>query len=388
MTNKMLTAAILVAGIFTVAVGAQSRSVEPRSNTKSNARPNERPTPAPENSNETTTEELGEVIGEVIRIETGLVTVPVRVVDRNGRFVGGLGQDDFRVFENGTEQSIEHFSNESQPFTVALVLDMSYSATFKIADIQTAAMAFINQLRPEDRVTVISFDEEIHVHCPVTNDRGEIFRAIRETKISTGTSLYEAVDHAVNASLKNVEGRKAMVLFTDGVDTTSRRTIARDNLEDVLERDILIYPIRYDTFADVQSMKNSTIIRRPQQELPTPTTFPGSKKGLPFPVGSVPMIGTPDSKGTTPEEYERAEEYLDQLAEHTGGRTHLATTFGNLNDAFAKIASELREFYSLGYYPSEPGEAGSIRNLRVKVDKSGVAVRAKKRYVVAQADGR
>ena len=142
MTNKMLTAAILVAGIFTVAVGAQSRSVEPRSNTKSNARPNERPTPAPENSNETTTEELGEVIGEVIRIETGLVTVPVRVVDRNGRFVGGLGQDDFRVFENGTEQSIEHFSNESQPFTVALVLDMSYSATFKIADIQTAAMAF------------------------------------------------------------------------------------------------------------------------------------------------------------------------------------------------------------------------------------------------------
>lgn len=379
----LLIPAIIV--IFVFAVAAQSGSggsvrQEGKSNQRPNTRPAQTPTPQPEITEDP--EMTAEEIADIIRVETGLVTVPVRVMDRKNRFIGGLQQGDFRVYENGVEQDIAHFSNESQPFTVALVLDMSYSATFKIADIQLAAIDFINQLRPEDRVTVISFDEEVHVLCPVTNDRKEIFRAIKQTKISTGTSLYEAVDISVNQMLRDVEGRKAMVLFTDGVDTTSRSAYDRDNLNDVLELDILIYPIRYDTFADVQSLKNRTIIRPPTgTSLPTPTTFP-KPGGLPIPVESLPTIGTPDSKGTTEAEYAHAEEYLDQLAERTGGRMYLATTFGNLNSAFARIASELREFYSIGYYPLEMAKPGSTLKLKVQVDRPGTAVRAKNRYIV------
>ena len=210
--------------------------------------------------------------GPEIVVDTRLVTIPVRVMDRKGRFLPGLAKENFRVFEDSVEQEVALFSNDAQPFTVALVLDMSYSAKFKAAEIQNAAIEFIDQLRPDDKVIVIAFDEEVHLLCEPTSDRKVIHGAIRQTKISTGTSLYEAVDLTINDRLKKIEGRKAMVLFTDGVDTTSRRSNDYDNLRDAMETDTLIYPIRYDTFADVQRIKNSPI----PQQIPTgiPTSGP------------------------------------------------------------------------------------------------------------------
>ena len=137
------------------------------------------------------------------------MTVPVRVIDRKGRFVGGLKKDNFKVFEDGAERDIAYFSSEQEPFTVALVLDMSYSTKFQIADIQSAAISFIDQLGPRDKVMVVSFDEDVHMLSEPTNDRAQIYRAIRSTRIATGTSLYEAVDLVMNERLKRIKGRKA-----------------------------------------------------------------------------------------------------------------------------------------------------------------------------------
>jgi VWFA-related protein len=184
-----------------------------------------------------------------------------------------------------------------------------------------------------------------------------------------------------------IEGRKAIVLFSDGVDTTSRTSHDGANLRDAAEIDVLIYPIRYDTFADVQRMKDKPIINRPDNTtMRTPPTVPtsGQKGGLPFPMPG-PMIMTPGDKGTTIEEYAHAEEYLNQLADRTGGRTFLASTLGNLTDAFQKIASELREFYSIGYYPTEDGKPGQTRRIKVKVDKENVAVKTRNTYVVPES---
>jgi Ca-activated chloride channel family protein len=306
--------------------------------------------------------------GDVIAVDTSLVTIPVRILDRRNRFIGGLKQENFKVFEDNIEQEIAYFTNEAQPFTVALVLDMSYSTTFKIGEIQSAAIAFIDQLRPEDKIMVISFDEQVHMLCEATNDRGTIYRAIRSTRVSTGTSLYEAVSLTMNDRMRRVDGRKAIVLFTDGVDTTSIRSNNGANIRDAMELDVLIYPIRYDTFADVQSMKN-----KPQISLPTP--------GNPIPVQG-PGVRTADVKGTTAEEYKEAEDYLNRLADFTGGTVHLASTYGNLNKAFTKIASELREFYSIGYYPKAEGVPGKTRRIKVKTDQTGVAIKARESYVV------
>lgn len=377
-------AAILFVNAFCPAnTLAQSGRTQPGTGGKSNHRlPQPSPTPTP------VVPQLAEPVpapeddGEVIKVNTQLVSVPVRVMDKKGRFIGGLAKENFRVFENGMEQEIALFSNEHQPFTVALVLDMSYSTTFKIADIQSAAIAFIGELRPDDKVMVISFDEEVHMLCEATSDRKVIYRAIKYTKIATGTSLYEAVDLVINDRLRQIEGRKAIILFTDGVDTTSKSSHDRDNLDDAMELDSLIYPIRYDTFADVQRMKNGTAIPIPppiSNPLPQPGTFP-----LPFPIpGS--GVGTPNSQGTTVEEYKRAEEYLDQLALRTGGRLYQASTIGNLTDAYSRIASELREFYSIAYYPKEERAAGKRTTVKVKVDQPGLVVRSRESFINRRA---
>lgn len=349
---------------------AQSRRVPPNSaNDKSNRRePSPTPTPASTPDSQAETDlQIEADSGDVINVDTELVTIPVRILDRKNRFVGGLAQANFKVFEDNVEQEIAYFTNEAQPFTVALVLDMSYSATFKIDDIQSAAISFIDQLRPEDRVMVISFDEEVHMLSEATSDRRRIYRAIRSTRLATGTSLYEAVDLTMNSRLRSIKGRKAIVLFTDGVDTTSRTSHDLENLKDALELDALIYPIRYDTFADVQAIKNKSTIT-----FPVPGSNPGSN----------PPMGTPGDKGTTAEEYKFAEEYLNKLAERTGGRIYLASTVGNLTSAFSKIASELREFYGLGYYPKEEGKPGKTRRIKVQVDQQNVAVRARDSYVI------
>jgi Ca-activated chloride channel homolog len=373
--------------IFAVAElgAAQSRRVPSGGGTvKSNRReaaPQPTPTPPPATEEELAGEEDPT---DVVAVETRLVTIPIRVLDRKGRFVGGLQKSNFKVLEDNIEQEIAHFSNEAEAFTVALVLDMSYSAKFKLDDIQRAAIAFINQLRPNDRVMVISFDEEVRMLCEPTSDRREIYRAIRNTQIATGTSLYEAVDMTMNDRMRSIEGRKAIVLFTDGVDTTSRTSHDLENLRDAMELDALIYPIRYDTFEDVQAMKN-----RPQIQMPdskpkgTPPINPG---GIQIPTSLPgPVVGTPGDRGTTPEEYARGAEYLDQLAVRTGGRLYVADTIGNMNAAYSRIASELREFYSIGYYPADDLPPGKSVKLKVRVDKPDVAVKARNGYVIKRS---
>ena len=310
------------------------------------------------------------------------MTIPVKVSDRKNRFVAGLTKENFKVLEDSVEQEIALFSNEQQPFTVALVLDMSYSTKFKIAEIQAAAIAFTAQLRPNDKVLIVSFDEEVHVLCEPTSDREVMRRAIRQTQISTGTSLYEAVDLVINQRLKKIEGRKAVVLFTDGVDTTSRRAHDLSNLSDALELDALIYPIQYDTFADVQAMKNKPVIQQPSIPSPIPSK---NKSPFPFPLPTG-GIGTPSGQGTTPEDYRRAGEYLSEMATRTGGTVYQATTSANLTQAFSDIAAELREFYSIGYYPSGEAKPGKKRKIKVRVNQGNVAVRSRDSYVVSKKD--
>ena len=375
----------LALALFVFETAGQSRRVPPSSSDgKANSR-TPTPTPTPRVDVKTDATEIAtEDSDEVISVNTRLVTVPVRVLDRKGRFVGGLERSKFKVYEDGVDQEILHFSNEAQPFIVALVLDMSYSSKFKIGDIQSAAIAFIDQLRPDDQVIVIAFDEEVHMMCEATNNRSTIYRAIRNTRIATGTSLYEAVDMTMNDRLRKLEGRKAMVIFTDGVDTTSRRAHDLDNLRDALEMDALIYPIRYDTFEDVQAMKGRSTVLIPESKPQGTPPIAQQKNGVPLPMPG-PMVVTPGDRGTTPEEYARGEEYLNQLANRTGGRLHVADSIENLNRAFAKIASELREFYSIGYYPRDDTGSGRTRKVKVKVDEENVAVRARVGYVLPEA---
>jgi Ca-activated chloride channel homolog len=384
--KKFMLAVLLAIFTLSFTLGyAQSRKVTPNSKTdggKVNKRPDPTPTPIPKAANTEVSlvenaDETAEVDDQELKIETEIVSIPVKISDRNGRFVAGLTQENFKIFEDGIEQQIEYFSNEQQPFTVALVLDMSYSTKFKIAEIQNAAMNFVSQLRPNDKVMVVSFDAEMHIHCEPTSDRQVLQKAIKATKIEFGTSLYETVDFVLNQKLKKINGRKAIVLFTDGVDTSSEKAQDWTNVKDIIESDVLVYPIKYDTYAEVQAMKDKTIIQQPN---PIPTK---NKSPFPFPIPTG-GIGTADSKGTRAEDYQKAGAYLDEMALRSGGRIFLADTGANLMTAFSKIAAELREYYSIGYYPKEESKNGKKHKIKVKVDKDGLVVRAKDSYVVGQ----
>ncbi len=357
---------------FTVNFAQSRKDSSPNSETgKKNERPAATPTPQfSEAELERTSNETVEIDDEVLKLDTEIVSIPVKVSDRQGRFVSGLTKENFKILEDGKEQQIEYFSNEQQPFTVALILDMSYSAKFKIAEIQLAALDFVSQLRPNDKVMVVSFDLEIHILCEPTSDRDVLQRAIKSTRIETGTSLYEAVDLVLNKKLKGITGRKAVVLFTDGVDTTSSRAQDFGNLIDVSESDVLVYAIRYDTFAEVQAMKDKPVMQTP---------IPTQRNPIP-----IPTIGMASDRGTTAEEYRKAEEYLQKMADRSGGRVYSADTPARLMDAFSKIAAELREYYSLGYTPKDESKNGKTHRINVRVDKKGLVVRAKEEFVIGK----
>ncbi|MGI8837187.1 MAG: VWA domain-containing protein [Pyrinomonadaceae bacterium] len=321
--------------------------------------------------------------GDVIKVNTTLVTLPVSVMDRDGRYVPNLRKEDFRLWEDGAEQQVAFFSSVDKPFSVVLMLDTSGSTRLRLEGMQDAAIAFTNQLRPDDRVMVVSFDDQIRVLSDFTSDRGRLRDAIRRTRAGDGTKLYDAVDLVMNQQLSNVSGRKAIVLFTDGVDTTSRRASYASNVRDAEELDALIYPVQYDTYMDMSGGNRGG------------GGWPGTNRAPSSPVdvliqilggmnrggrGRGPTIGG-GGPGTSRHDYETANRYLQDMAEKTGARRYQADFTQNLSAAFGNVAEELRRQYSLGYYPKRPAQPGERRQVRVRVNQPNLAVRTRDSYV-------
>jgi len=331
----------------------------------------------------TPTTPSGEVVeedNEVIKVETNLVTFPVSVLDRDGRFITGLKKEDFQIFENGVEQQIDSFATVEQPFTVILMIDVSPSTAFRIDEIHEAAITFVDQLRRDDKVVVVSFDEKFRVLSPATNNRSVLQNAIRKAQFGDGTSLYDAVDNVINRELPRIEGRKAVVLFTDGVDTTSRRANYQSTVRATEEIDALFYPIRYDTSVEMANRNGGTNYpqgRRSGSGGVVADILAGILGG-----GNVQIGG--GSAGGSREDYEKGKRYLEELARNSGGRKFEANN--DLSAAFSGIAEELRRQYSLGYYPETVGQKGERKKIRVRVKRPNLVVRAKDSYIVGTTE--
>lgn len=292
----------------------------------------------------------------VLKVETTLITIPVSVFDRNGVYKTGLEKHNFTIFEDGKPQEIAYFGTSDKPFTVVLLIDTSPSTEYSINEIRSAATAFVDQLKPEDQVMVIEFDANVHVLTETTSDREKIYKAIRRADFGGGTSLYEAVNFSLAKRLNEIEGRKAIVLFTDGVDTTSRKATYDNTLDLAEESDSLIFPVYYNTFFDVNR----------------------DNIGLGIPIG-----GT--APGTSSAEYAVGKQYLEDLASYTGGRVFRPeATPGGLKRAFEGIAEELRRQYNIGYIPEEDGIPGQRKIIKVRVNQSGLIVRSRDSYIVGE----
>ncbi|MBK9156142.1 MAG: VWA domain-containing protein [Chloracidobacterium sp.] len=293
---------------------------------------------------------------QVIKVETDLITIPVSVFDRSGLYVPNIRRSEFKIFEDGVEQEIAYFGTSDKPFTVVLLLDTSLSTNYRIEEIREAARAFVDQLKIQDSVMVIEFDRNVSVLTDVTNDRQRIYKAIGKADFGMGTSLYDAVDQVLRRRLSRIEGRKAVVLFTDGVDTTSRKAGYDTTLTVAEEADAMVFPIYYDTFE-----------------------WNRQGAGSPFPV-----IGS--QIGTRPGDYALGRKYLQELADYTGGRVFRPeSTPGGLTAAFEGIAEELRRQYNVGYIPAVKGVPGQRKQIRVRVNRPNLIIRARDSYIVADS---
>lgn len=364
-----------------------------------NRDPNEQQKPAAASRKDTGPEEVGE--GDIVRIETTLVSIPVSVMDRDGKYIPNLRKEDFRIWEDGVEQQVAYFASTEKPFTVVLMVDTSGSTRFKLQEIQDAAITFVDQLRPDDRVMVVSFSDKVRVLTPQpTTDHNALSYAIRQTEPGSGTRLYDAVDQVINQQLNRVEGRKAIVLFTDGVDTTSKHGTYESTLRDAEELDALIYPVEYDTYSDMgiwgpsgggRGSSGSVLIDilggifgggggYPGGSYPGGGGYPGRRGGRGgYPGGGYPGGGRGGS-GTSRDEYERGDQYLHDLARVSGARLYNAEQ-QNLDYAFRSVAEELRRQYSLGYYPKNAPHTGERRNIKVRVNRPELVVRTRDSYV-------
>jgi len=341
--------------------------------------------------------------GEVVELTGTLVNVPVLVRDSHNRYIANLTKEDFHLFEDGVEQEIAFFSNTEEPISVALLLDTSGSTREELPRIREAAIEFVSQLHDSDRVMVVSFDDDIDVGCELTNDRREMIQAIRRTRSGGSTHLYDAVSMVVSHLLRDVPGRKAIVLFTDGVDTASRGATAESTIAELEESNVLVYSIRYDTQEAVaRRMAGSGGVLWGRIPFPIPSPTPRSSRGIrwplpwpnrgPFPgVGRLPLpVPYPlPRRGPQPSPrpddrieamYRRGEAYLRELAERTGGVLYHAETLSDLPSVFEQIAEQLRHQYTLGYYPSQPTRDGRYRRIRVTVDYPDAHVRARPGY--------
>jgi Mg-chelatase subunit ChlD len=222
---------------------------------------------------------------ETLKIDTDLVTVPVIATNRDGLYITDLRQEEFTITEDNVAQEIAFFGKVAAPFHVVLMLDTSSSTQDKLRQIQQAAFTFVQQLQPADRVKVISFDDKIRDLNEFTNDREVLRTAINGTRSGEGTKVYDAMELAMN-TIRKIRGRKAIVIFTDGMDWHSDSATFDGTVRFLDEEGVVIYPIRYDTRATTERLAREQasgvspqlptigVIRQPPPSGTTAPTFP------------------------------------------------------------------------------------------------------------------
>lgn len=290
--------------------------------------------------------------GDVIRVKTTLVNSPVLVIGRDGKFVPNLRREDFEVFENGIKQEIAYFAPVDNPFTVAILIDTSRSALFDLQDIQEAAIAFVDKMRPNDRAIVVSFSSETTVLAEPTNDREILHRAIRSARPGGNSRVYDAINFVLTSQLARIEGKTALILFTDAVDNDSRNATFDSALQQAARSESLIYPVQFSTYDYMKAR--------------SPTT----------------KFTPPEGSGFSEQDYERADVFLHQLAGTSGTGVYPAFDISDLEKAVSSIVDELHNEYSIGYYPRTQGQPGEVRTVQVRVNQPQLVVRARSGYVV------
>jgi len=342
----------------------------------------ENPAPATKNPPNSAVEEIDE--GDVVRVETQLVSVPAVITNGSGRPLAGLRRENFLLFEDGQQQSIANFGTTESPFEITLLLDTSGSTRADVALIRQAANAFINALRPGDRVAIVAFNTvqsgnsqiaTVDVLSQLTGDRKLLQKAIESLGSANGTPFYDALDRIVQdvfrePAAENVRGRRAVVALTDGVDSTSDTDFAAARAK-LTQSGVACYFIQVNTedfvedrlLKDCQddgrlSLSAKQLQRYRKIFVPRATSDHFS---------DFCEMGPFERMQISRDLYNLARREMNDLAKASGGKNFIAASLQDARAAFAHVATEIGTQYSLGYYPTNKLRDGKFRTIRVEV---------------------
>jgi Ca-activated chloride channel family protein len=273
------------------------------------------------------------------RFRGGVEMVSLNVtVTEGGRYVTGLDQADFEVFEDGVKQQVTFFSKTQQPIALAVLLDTSASMDQRLETAQEAAIGFAKRIRQDDVMEVVDFDSQVRILQDFTNDIPKLERAIRSTTVNGSTSLYNALYVSLKA-LKNVKAvsaeeirRQAIVVLSDGDDTSSL--------------------VEYEEVRDV-ARRSETVIY---------------------------AVGLKQGNTSSRVEFKEAEFVLKQLSTDTGGRAFFPTAVSELPAIYQQISEELANQYTMAYSSKNPLRNGAWRRIMVRVAREGVLTRTRQGY--------
>jgi len=346
----------------------------------------------------------GEEVGEndVVRVDTHLITVPVVVRDQQGRHVTGLTASAFQLYEDGLPQRVATFATSDTPFEIALFLDTSGSTSADIALIRGAANAFIESLRPGDRVAILSFTTAedgreklatVAVQSYLTADRQALREALQNIRASNGTPYYDAVERTVrdifhDPPTPESRGRRALVALTDGVDSSSLTDFGSIR-KHFVEAGLLAYFIEIDTEDYVEDRllvdcNDDRTLRLSHAQLERyRRNFDPRADAADY--ADFCRLGSFERMAINRSLYKLARWEMGQLASDTGGRTFQATGLDAARDAFAEVAAEIGRQYSIGYYSTNPATDGRFRKISVDVRGiTGALVSAREGYKAIQ----
>ena len=308
--------------------------------------------------------------GSLFRSGVELVDVTVTVTDGDERFVSGLRKEDFAVFEDDVAQEIAIFSSDRVPVSLGIALDTSGSMTpDKLSSARGAIDRLVNALSGErDEFFYMQFANRPDLVKAWTHDRRTIVRAVGSAFPAGGTAMYDAIADAIPLAQAGANSKKALVVISDGNDTTSETSVPRLRSQ-IRESDVLVYALGVDGVTEA---------RRPPVRIPPPTPFPVPGRRLP------PTVPWPPTGGAV---FGRAgdrvnADALRQITDSTGGRTEIVRGFDDLDAATGRLADELSKQYYLAY-ASTGKRDGRWHAIRVEVRGRRVTVRARTGFVAS-----
>lgn len=328
--------------------------------------------------------------GFAFRTGVELVSVTVTVTDERGRFVPDLKADDFVLYEDGQPQTISQFDAERVPVSLGIALDTSGSMVGeKIVAAQAALNRFLfDLLGPQDEVFLYRFDSRPALVQGWTENRRAVAQALGTVRPTGGTAIYDTVAEAVPLAQSGTRRKKALVIISDGNDTSSRTNLT-DLQQRIRESEVLVYAIGIDasngvggSYSSSSGSSSGSGASTPSQPrtIPVPSPFPGQGPNtrVVAPPPAAPAPSTP-RRGSSGSERINADT-LRALTDDSGGRTEIIVSPRDLDPATAGIADELSRQYFLGYTSTRPKD-GRWHAIEVKVRRGTYTVRARKGFI-------